>query len=334
MRSPVMKKKKKLLSLLGVILIVALFTGGCQPDEKSKRKVEKTIVIAKVDDHIISKVEYDKKSELLKNVYSKKFGENIWTQEIGNRPVKEIVQEELLENMIREVLIVSYAKQKGYTPKEDEKQKRYEQFQDVLKRSEEAQELYSKTELDKEFIMKQVEVQLYAKAFKLQIEKEVRSDTQALEQAYKDEAVLFSASHILVHDEKTAKEIKEKIHSGESFSELAITYSQDPGSALNGGSLGGLSKGDMLPAFEQAIFSMKVGEISEPIRTQRGFHIIKLEKTQTIFDLEADEASQEEIDIYKNKIVSERVSLAMVQKINELLEKAEIERFIENIREK
>lgn len=72
--------------------------------------------------------------------------------------------------------------------------------------------------------------------------------------------------------------ILDSIRSGESFELLAQRNSDDPGSAANGGSLGPAGKGVFVGPFEEAIFSMKVGEISEPIETQFGYHIIKLDK--------------------------------------------------------
>ncbi len=63
---------------------------------------------------------------------------------------------------------------------------------------------------------------------------------------------------------------------GSNFSELAKKYSQDPGSASNGGDLGYADKGQFVPQFDQVLFAMKPGEISQPVRTQFGYHIIRL----------------------------------------------------------
>lgn len=84
------------------------------------------------------------------------------------------------------------------------------------------------------------------------------------------------ASHILVEDEKTANEIMEKIKAGEDFAELAKEYSTDPGSGANGGELGFFTKGMMVQPFEEAAFSLEIGEISDPVESQFGFHIIKV----------------------------------------------------------
>ena len=106
---------------------------------------------------------------------------------------------------------------------------------------------------------------------------------------YKDEV---KASHILISTvddngkqlseakkkeaKKKAEEVLKKAKSGEEFSELAKEYSDDQGSAENGGDLGYFTKGQMVQPFEEAAFSLKPGEISGIVESQYGYHIIKV----------------------------------------------------------
>lgn len=83
------------------------------------------------------------------------------------------------------------------------------------------------------------------------------------------------ASHVLVKTEAEAKKIYEEAKAGKNFAELAKKYSLDPGSKTNGGTLGYFARGQMVPEFEKAAFTMKVGEISQPIKTSFGYHILK-----------------------------------------------------------
>jgi peptidyl-prolyl cis-trans isomerase D len=73
-------------------------------------------------------------------------------------------------------------------------------------------------------------------------------------------------------------EIRVQIVAGEDFAALARQYSEDPGSAADGGNLGEIEKGMMVQPFEKALFSMQVGELSEPVKTTFGWHLIKLDQ--------------------------------------------------------
>ena len=87
------------------------------------------------------------------------------------------------------------------------------------------------------------------------------------------------ASHILVEDEATAKEVLEKVNAGEDFAELAKEYSTD-GTAENGGDLGFFGTGQMVEPFEKAAFALEIGEVSDIVETEYGFHIIKVTDKQ------------------------------------------------------
>lgn len=91
------------------------------------------------------------------------------------------------------------------------------------------------------------------------------------------------AAHILVKEEEKANEIYEQVKADpEKFAQIAEEESLDTGSAKNGGDLGWFGRGMMVPEFEQVAFSLEPGEISEPVKSMFGWHIIQLEeKTET-----------------------------------------------------
>lgn len=128
------------------------------------------------------------------------------------------------------------------------------------------------------------------------------------------------AAHILVKDEATAKTVMEKIKSGEAFDALAKTYSTDS-SAQQGGDLGFFSKGRMVKPFEDSAFVLKPGEISEIVKSEFGFHIIKV--------IEKKEQSAEPFEKVKptieNYLMREFAKTYIEGRIKELQEAAKIE---------
>ncbi|MDE5055716.1 peptidylprolyl isomerase [Niallia taxi] len=101
------------------------------------------------------------------------------------------------------------------------------------------------------------------------------------------------ASHILVADEKTAKEVKKKLDDGEDFADLAKEYSTDTATKENGGELGYFSSGQMVEEFEKAAFSMDVDEISNPVETTNGWHIIKVTGHKDAVEAKLDDHKDE-----------------------------------------
>lgn len=87
----------------------------------------------------------------------------------------------------------------------------------------------------------------------------------------------LQARHILVGSEEQAKDIADKLAKGGDFEALAKENSVDAGSKENGGMLGFFGKGQMVPQFEQAAFALEKGQISKPVQSQFGWHIIKVE---------------------------------------------------------
>jgi peptidyl-prolyl cis-trans isomerase C len=118
------------------------------------------------------------------------------------------------------------------------------------------------------------------------------------------------ASHILVDGEEKANEIKQEIDNGLSFEEAAEKYSKCP-SKEKGGDLGEFQQGVMVPEFENKAFEMELNEISEPVETQFGFHLIKVvnrtdAKISSFEDVKSNLTAQllaaKQTNYYKEKI--------------------------------
>ncbi|MBN2898126.1 MAG: peptidylprolyl isomerase [Clostridia bacterium] len=109
------------------------------------------------------------------------------------------------------------------------------------------------------------------------------NDMQSFYDENKDKFVrpmTVTASHILVDTEEKANEIHASIEAGKDFAEAAQEFSSCP-SKDRGGDLGPFGQGQMVPEFEEAAFAMEVGTVSTPVKTQFGYHLIKLtDKTE------------------------------------------------------
>ena len=102
----------------------------------------------------------------------------------------------------------------------------------------------------------------------------------------------FSAAHILVDSEEKAKALKAEIDGGKDFAEVAKANSSD-GSAASGGDLGWFGLGQMVPEFEAAVTTLEVGQVSEPVKSQFGWHLIKLNEKRDTAPPTLDEARPE-----------------------------------------
>lgn len=85
----------------------------------------------------------------------------------------------------------------------------------------------------------------------------------------------IKCSHILVKKQSEALAILEKLKNGEKFGKLAREFSIDSGSAKRDGSLGYFGRGKMVKPFEETAFKLQVGTVSEPVKSEFGYHIIK-----------------------------------------------------------
>jgi peptidyl-prolyl cis-trans isomerase C len=126
-----------------------------------------------------------------------------------------------------------------------------------------------------------------------------------------------SARHILVETEAEAKALKEKLDKGADFAQLAKENSKDPGSKDDGGNLGYFGHGQMVPQFEDVVFKLKKGEVSEPVKTQFGWHLIKLEDRRT--------KQPPAFEIVKDRIVQSMLLQKAQKTAIELRAKAKIE---------
>lgn len=132
----------------------------------------------------------------------------------------------------------------------------------------------------------------------------------------------IKASHILVDNPDTAQMLLERIQAGESFEKLAFEYSIDPSAKKNKGDLGYFTWGSMVPEFQEAAFAMEPGDVSPPVKTDYGYHIIKLvDRLPNEF---RDDFGTMKVDI-KNQLTNRNRAMLSRQYIENMREKYPIQ---------
>ena len=132
---------------------------------------------------------------------------------------------------------------------------------------------------------------------------------------------MVRASHILLKTEDEAKNILKKLNSGADFGKLAAEYSIDPSAKTNNGDLNFFPKGSMVPEFEKAAFSTPVGKTSNIVKTQFGYHIIKVTDKQAPQDIKFDQVKE----IIKKEMVAGKQNILLEKLISELKMKAKVD---------
>ncbi|MGA7804849.1 peptidylprolyl isomerase [Bradyrhizobium sp.] len=146
----------------------------------------------------------------------------------------------------------------------------------------------------------------------------------AMKKVYQDASKEISgeqevhARHILVETEDEAKEVEEELKKGADFAELAKKKSKDPG-ASDGGDLGFFTKDQMVPEFSAVAFSLEPGKVSDPVKTQFGWHVIKVEEKRN--------RKAPDFDQVKAQIETYVTRKAQADYVSKLREAANIERF-------
>lgn len=155
------------------------------------------------------------------------------------------------------------------------------------------------------------------------ITEDIEVSDEEIEKYFDRQSKQLEAQHILVTDEELAKKVAKEAKDGEDFAKLAEKYSTDEQNAKSGGELPPFGVGEMTPAFEDAVFDMKEGEIEGPVQSDFGFHIIKLNKIEeSEEDIGKLEDQKEEIrrEIATNK-VDQNVAM---EKLSKLMEETDI----------
>ena len=251
-------------------------------------------------------------------------------------PQYEALIAQIMPQLVEIEIAKAYAEEQGITVSEDEVNKEIEQLKDQVAQQAQGQDLGREEAFDQalqqagiteEQLRQQIREQLPIQKVQERVAGDVGPSQEEVEQFYEqNKAAQFTTPetrctrHILFNkDQKEkAEEVKQQLQNGGDFAALAKEYSQDPGSAEQGGDLGCIGRGETVPNFEEAVFGAEQGEIVGPVETDFGYHVIEVtdiqeEAAQPLSEVEAQirdqlttEAQSEEFTAWLQKQKEQR----------------------------
>ncbi|QSZ27473.1 peptidylprolyl isomerase [Aceticella autotrophica] len=295
----------KKASTIIIFLVIAVFLTSCSSGKN---------IVAKVNNQDITSKEFTDTFNMVKNRIKSnpQYNKDVWNKDYNGKKLIDAVKENVMDNLIMEKILLKQA-----------------QKQNITASSKEIDDEYNKEKLaNKDITKEEAKNNLLINKLIDGWTKDVKISDEEIKKYYesnKSQFEVVKASHILVADEKTANEIYNKLMQGADFAQMAKQYSIDTSTKDKGGELGEFPRGTMVQEFDNAVFNLKAGEISKPVKTQFGYHIIKSEGiTVKSLDDVKDYIKQNLEDSKKREIFD--------TKYNELKKDAKIEEFPQNIK--
>ncbi|MDD3364917.1 MAG: peptidylprolyl isomerase [Syntrophomonas sp.] len=186
---------------------------------------------------------------------------------------------QVLDSLISEKIVELEAKKQNIVVSDDDIQKEIDKYYEQYGGEEGFNQALATSGYTLDQVKKDIISNLKVKKI---LEPQITITEEELKAYFEENKATFAqekqvkASHILVDSLEIANEVKQKLVDGGDFAQLAKEYSTDPGTKENGGDLGFFGSEQMAIEFEKAAFALKVGEISDPVQTEYGYHIIKL----------------------------------------------------------
>ena len=256
------------------------------------------------------------------------------TKQYEEIKAKELTQNQIKYNLLDSAFVVPSQLERLKSLNDQQRQFNYivlnaNDYTEKVKVEEKSVKDYYSNQKESFFAPEQVKIEFVELTLD-GVAKDVEVNDDELFNFYEDEKARFSteeqrkAQHILLEDETTANKVYGLITQGADFAKLAGEYSQDPGSKDNGGDLGFFTKGVMMPEFENQVFSMAVDELSAPIKTEFGHHIIKLTAIKAGTEKDFNSVKTEVTELY-TKAEAQKSLYKLTEQLENLAYEASLE---------
>ncbi|MDO5707797.1 MAG: peptidyl-prolyl cis-trans isomerase [Andreesenia angusta] len=300
--------RKNMMKVLTIGLTSAILLTGCGEEP-----------FAKVNGETISKEEYQKYLDFTYANVEARFGEGILDKEMApGKKGKDLIKDQLKEELPRREAILQYAKKNKIEVKDADLNKEFEKIKKSFK-DKEFEEFLKSAKIDEKGFKEILKVDMITDALRKKLMKENKPSEEEIKKYYEENKESFdtvTASHILVESEEEAKEISEAIKGGANFEDF-IDKSIDEASKAAKGSVGEFPRhGKMVEEFSEAAFAMEPGQVSDPIKSEFGYHIIRLDGKKTGLDAVKKDIEQ---SIESEKAMEEMEKIAEDAKIEVLM---------------
>lgn len=236
----------------------------------------------------------------------------------------DLAGKSVLDQLITETLIEQQAKAAGVTVTDEEVAVRMKQIRVRFATDAEFQQALQQAGLTERLLWRQLYFDELIVRLLAPLTQVTDADVQAYYEDHKaeyGEPAQVRARHILVKTREEAEAIRAELAKGADFAELARTRSLDKGSANDGGELGFFTADDVVPEFAAAAFSLESGEISDPVETDYGFHIIEVEERK-----EAKPATFEEVaQLIRETLMDDRLQQLVPMWLTQIRSEADIQ---------
>lgn len=305
--------KKNLIKLASTALIGTFILTGCGAGSS---------IVAKVNGDDISVEEYGKDYNIIKQRYEAQYGPDFLAQQgPEGKTMEQVLKQNVLDKLIIEKVIMQKAEEDKILATDKEVDEEIASYKEMVGGEEEFNKFLEANGMEaddfKDGIKKEITVEKYKEKYLESLKLEDK-DLKEYYEKNKDRYETIKASHILVEKEDEAKAISEELKNGADFGELS-KKSIEPEAAERKGDLGFFGRGQMVPEFEEAAFALEVNEISDPVKTEHGYHVIKVTEKKESFD-------QVKEDVKKD-IENEKFE----EKLQSLQKEADVKTYMENI---
>ena len=320
-------KKIKLLSIIVAcsLLLVACGKGSDKEDnnqgptlESSKEEKEKE---KKKDEKPVKRTDLRSKKTKYLSVNGKEVSYEQFFKYYdlysGVLAMRERLGSNLADLMIRNIVVDKALEEKNVKVTDTEVDAEVEKFKKSIGSENEFKKYLNLLGISDEVFRENMKNNVKSQKHRELFDKETKISEDEIKQAYesqKDKYDYVNAKHILVEDEKKAKEISKKLKDGEDFKKLSDEHSKDNAAKSKGGVLGKVTKDKFDKDFTEAAFKLKVNEVSDPVKTKHGYHIIVVTETGVGLenhkkDIEKALVNQKYENSIKEKIKSSDVKL-------------------------